>query len=114
MAKILDNGDAPDDELRAIHDALESYERTHPAAEASLYRYATAAIRCRMVDPRFAGMNKSRRHAAVFDHIRPLVDDEAFKQIWEMLCLAPDEAGGFRDHEFENPTPIPSLAAATA
>ena len=114
MAKILNNAvppDLADDQLRAVHDALEDYERAHPTAEASLYRYATAAVRCRVIDPRFAGMNKSRRQAAVFDHVRPRVDDKAFKQIWEMLCLAPDEVGDFRNLDFENPTPLPSLAA---
>ena len=67
MAMIV-RGEA-DQVVQALKDALDAYEAAHLGAEATLYRQNVASIRLRVIDRRFEGMTKSRRHADVWQFL---------------------------------------------
>ena len=60
MATIV-RGDA-DPIVQSIKEGLDAYEAQRPGAEAAVYRQNNASVRVRVIDRRFEGMPKSRRH----------------------------------------------------
>src|SRR5437773_1963558 len=99
---VLGNADTA---VQAMKDALDAYEDEHPGAKASLYRHNPASIRLRVIDERFTGMNKSRRHADVWDFLAARVDADTLADISQLLTLAPAELKmSFANSEFEDPT----------
>ena len=95
--------DAPVESLKA---ALDEYEAQHRGAEASLYRQNRASIRLRVVDRRFAGMSKSRRHAEVWDFLQPRVGEDVLSDVSLVLAVTPDELGSsLANQEFDHPIP---------
>ncbi len=95
-----------DVEVRALKNALDAYEAEHSGAEASLYRQNTASIRLRVIDRRFEGMTKSRRHAEVWDFLAVRVPEDMLADISLVLTVAPAELkNSFANFEFEQPTP---------
>lgn len=108
MAAIVrGKADAPPDaEVQAFKDALDAYEAEHPGAEAALYRHNPASIRLRVIDRRFEGMTKSRRHADVWDFLAARVPQDTLADVSLVLTLAPAELGmSFANFEFEDPIP---------
>jgi hypothetical protein len=104
MATIT-RGDA-DTEVQAFKAALDAYEADHPGAEAALYRSSPASIRLRVIDRRFDGMPKSRRHAYVWDFLAARVPEDTLADVSLVLTVAPSEAGrSFANFEFEQPVP---------
>jgi hypothetical protein len=102
MARIVRGN--PDTEVQALQGALEAYEAEHPGAEATLYRHNPASIRLRVIDRRFEGMTKSRRHADVWDFLAARVDDDMLADVSLLLTLAPTELKtSFANFEFEDP-----------
>ena len=86
----------------ALRDALQEYESAYPGSEASLYRQNNASVRLRIVDRRFEGMTKSRRHSHVWDFLADRVSEEALSDISLLLAIAPAELGmSFANFEFE-------------
>jgi len=96
------------DETRLIEETL------HQAGLATVdsYRYNSAVIRLRVIDPRFEGMRMGQR----FDIVEPVLDrlpDDISSSIMGALLLAPSElvqsrktARQFAENvEFEEPTP---------
>ena len=106
--------DADDANLIEVRRALDLYEQTYPGSEATLFRHGPFAIRCRVIAPHFAGMTTGTRQRQVFDLIRDRVPDEAYLDIWEMLCLTPDETDYHLNRWFEDPTPFSELAGNEA
>jgi hypothetical protein len=104
MATIIQgNADA---EVESLKDALSAYEIEHPGAEASLYRQNSASIRLRVVDRRFEGISKSRRHADVWEFLAQRVPEDTLADVSLVLTLAPAELGSsFANFEFERPIP---------
>lgn len=95
-----------DAEVEALKDALDAYEREHLGAEASLYRHNPASIRIRVVDRRFEGMTKSRRHADVWDFLAAKVPDDTLADISLVLTVAPAELkNSLANLEFDDPIP---------
>ena len=95
-----------DSEVQAIKDALDAYETEHPDAQAELYRHNPASIRLRVIDRRFEGMSKSRRHADVWDFLAARVPEDTLADVSLLLTVAPAELkNSFSNLEFEDPTP---------
>src|SRR5438477_6867700 len=102
MATIV-RGNA-DAEVQALKDALDAYEAAHPGAEAALYRHNPGSIRLRVIDRRFEGMTKSRRHADVWDFLVARVPEDALADVSLVLTVAPAELkNSFANFEFEDP-----------
>jgi stress-induced morphogen len=92
------------DETRMIEELL---RKTFPQADA--YRYNSASIRVRVVDPRFKGKSTERRHAMVESLLEQL-PRETQAEIMNLVTLYPDETeGSFEalalNEEFEEPSP---------
>ncbi len=92
------------DESRQVEEILrESFPRT------DAYRYNSASIRVRVVDPRFEGMPMDDR----YDMVEPLLEQlpqQIQADIMNLLVLAPNEASPSSRHfaaniEFEDPSP---------
>ena len=104
MATVV-RGDA-DAEVQALKSALDAYEAEHPGTEAALYRHNPASIRLRVIDRRFEGMAKSRRHADVWEYLAGRVPEETLADVSLVLTVAPTELkNSFANFEFEDPVP---------
>jgi stress-induced morphogen len=104
MATIIGRG--TDNALECLKGALEEYETNHPGAEAKLYRQNSASIRLRVIDRRFEGMTKSRRHADVWQFLASRLPEDTLSEISLLLAIAPAELGmSLANFEFDNPTP---------
>jgi hypothetical protein len=92
----------PNEETHAVEHVLRT---KFPRADA--YRYNSASIRVRVIDPRFEGKSHEKRDAMV----EPLIDKlpkELQSQIINLLTLTPDEANSkqsLANLEFEDPSP---------
>ena len=97
---------AVDDEVQSLKTALEAYEAERAGAEASLYRQNSASIRLRIIDRRFEGMTKSRRHADVWDFLAARLPEDTLADVSLVLPIAPAELrNSFANFEFEKPIP---------
>ena len=102
MATIV-RGDS-DAAVQALKNALDAYESAHPGAQAALYRHNPASIRLRVIDRRFEGMAKSRRHAEVWDFLAGHVPEDTLADVSLVLTVAPAELKiSFANLEFEDP-----------
>ena len=94
----------PDTEVQSLQEALTAYENSHPGAQATLYRHNPASIRLRVIDRRFEGMPKSRRHADVWDFLAEKVPHDTLADVSLVLTVSPAELGNsFANFEFEEP-----------
>jgi hypothetical protein len=104
MATIV-RGNA-DAEVQALKDALDAYEAEHPGAEAALYRHNPGSIRLRVIDRRFEGTTKSRRHADLWDFLATRVPEDILADVSLVLTVAPAELkNSFANFEFDDPIP---------
>lgn len=96
------------DETREVEEAL----RRAGFQQADAYRYNSASIRVRVVDPRFRGMSVEQRDAVVEPHLAKL-PERTQADIVTLLTLSPDEITGpdvssrslSLNAEFEDPSP---------
>lgn len=96
------------DETRQVEDVL----RKAGFAEVDAYRYNSASIRVRVIDPRFEGLTHEERDALVEPHLK-LLPERTQADIISLFTFAPSElkqAGkSLREHllntEFEDPSP---------
>jgi stress-induced morphogen len=104
MATITQgNSDA---QVQALKAALDDYETQHSGADAALYRRNNGSIRLRVIDRRFAGMTKSRRHADVWDFLAARVPEDTLADVSLVLAVAPAELHtSFANFEFDHPVP---------
>ena len=104
MAKVVHG--TTDEAVEAIKDALDAYEIEHPGADATLYRQNSASIRLRVIDRRFEGMTRSRRHADIWDYLAARTPEDALADVSLVLAVAPAELKmSFANFEFESPIP---------
>ena len=104
MAKILHG--AVDADVTAIADALGAYETTFQGAQASLYRQNPGTINIRIIDDRFSGMSRSRRHDEVWDFLSHRVPEDAMTEISSLILLPKKEIrSSLANVEFEDPLP---------
>lgn len=92
--------------VEALVNALSDYERQHPGAEASVYRQNPGAVRVRIIDDRFAGMSRARRHDDVWQFLSDRVDEDAMSEISTLLLLPTAELrSSLANLEFDDPLP---------
>lgn len=93
-----------DREVDQIREALREYQNEHPRAEISVRRQNPVAIRIRILDLSFAGVDRVDREPSVW-RILDRLPDEILQNV-TMLLLTPDEAKQpLANLEFENPLP---------
>lgn len=91
-------------ETRAVEDLLrQRFEKV------DAYRYNSASIRIRVIDPHFEGKSISQRDALV-ERLLKRLPEKTQADIVNLLSLAPSELNGFnrlslRNLEFEDPSP---------
>lgn len=94
-----------DETMLLIKKALRAYEEQHPGAKVVLYRQNSISTRIRVIDPAFVGVERSDRHARVWEHLETLAEDIQ-GDISMLVPLAPGEAKrSIANLEFENPSP---------
>src|SRR5947208_5538249 len=94
-------------ETRMVEDLLRQHFK-----QADAYRYNSASIRVRVVDPQFEGMPREKRDAMVEQYLDQL-PPETQRDIVTLLTFAPSELQRtpttFREYmlnsEFDNPSP---------
>jgi hypothetical protein len=91
--------------VRAILEALEThYKSAHHDAEITSYRYNSASIRIRIIDPSFRDMDRASRDDQIWEILSGLPEDIQ-SQITLVLLLTPEETKtSFANMDFENPT----------
>jgi stress-induced morphogen len=95
--------EATDLVVDAVRDGLESYRRLRPQAKIDIRRQNSVAIRIRVIDPTFAGMDRIERDDEIWGVLQTL-PDEVQSQITMVLLLTPEEAGeSFANLDFERP-----------
>ncbi len=99
MVKILRQSDG---DVEQVANALREFEKSHEHASCLVYRYNPASIRVKIIDPIFAGRDRSERHDYAMRYLRKLPDD-VLSQISLLLCLEPGEPS-FMDLEFNDPS----------
>jgi hypothetical protein len=101
----VDRSAQPDIEVQQVLDILSPYEQAHPNAVIEGRRQNPVAIRIRIIDPDFAGVDRAKRE----DEIWPLLQklpEETIANITMLLLLTPDEtARSFASMEFDDPIP---------
>jgi stress-induced morphogen len=81
------------------------YAAEHPRARIKAYRYNPASIRVRIIDPDFAGKDRSQRHKEVWPILEEL-PEEVQADLMLLLLLTPEETGESSGNtEFEHPSP---------
>ena len=94
-----------DDALRLFQEALRSYEERRPRAKIEMYRHNSISIRIRVIDPAFARLEKSDRHATIWKHLETL-PEEIQTDVSMLVLLTPGEVKtSMANLEFENPSP---------
>ena len=92
--------------VKAILAALNDYERQFAGSHAAVYRQNPGTIRVRIIDDRFAGMSKSRRHDDVWEYLRHRVGDDLMSEVSALLLLPSAELrSSLANLEFEDPVP---------
>lgn len=95
-----------DNYVESIKHCLEKYELEHPGADAALYRQNSGSVRVRIVDDRFAKLDISKRHDAVWAFLTSELPDDTVQEISILLLLAPgEEKSSFMNLEFDDPLP---------
>src|SRR5258705_3655627 len=104
MAKVIRG--PQDAAIKASKKALEFYENRFPGSNASLYRQNPGAIRIRIVDDRFAGWSRARRHDEVWETLTALVGEDAMGEVSTLLLFPKSElSSSLANLEFERPQP---------
>jgi hypothetical protein len=96
------------DETRTVEDLL----RASGFSRVDAYRYNSASIRVRVIDPRFEGLSVEKRDALIEPHLEQL-PDRTQADITNLYSFAPSELeqtpASFRPYlmntEFEDPSP---------
>jgi hypothetical protein len=102
MARIRGKSDRV---LKRIAATLAAYESEHPGSTAVLYRRNPAAVRIRIVDPSFAGLDRVERDDRAWRYLNKLPAN-ARSDISVLLLLAPEELEtSFANQDFEDPVP---------
>jgi stress-induced morphogen len=93
--------------LREILDALNAYETQFPGSRADVYRRNPGAIRVRIVDDRFAGMSKSRRHDEAWDFLAARINEDHMAELSSLTLVPSGELhSSLANIEFEGTAPM--------
>ena len=100
-----DRSAQPDVQVQQILDILTAYERAHPQAQIEGRRHNPVAIRLRIIDPDFQGMDRIERESPIWKLLSKL-PEEVFVHITMLLLLTPEEtAHSLASQEFDHPIP---------
>jgi hypothetical protein len=92
-----------DEARKQVEEALAAYARRHAGADVKVKRQNPVALRIRVVDPAFRGLDWLKREDLVWKDLDKL-PEEARSQITLVLLLAPEEVEGSPlNQEFERP-----------
>jgi stress-induced morphogen len=84
----------------------EYYIPAHPNATLDVYRYNSASIRLRVIDPDFAGTSLIERDDEIWAVMRERLPEDIISQLTVILLVTPTEAKkSIMNEEFEHPTP---------
>jgi stress-induced morphogen len=94
-----------DKTLKEIAKVLASYLESSPEAQIVIYRQNSVSIRIRVIDPSFAGQERSERHRRIWDCLDK-ASAHAQSDITMLVLLTPEETEtSFGNMTFDNPTP---------
>ena len=100
-----DRSDTPDVQVKQILDVLAEYEHVHPNAQIEGRRHNPVAIRLRIIDPDFQGMDRIEREPAIWKLLSKL-PEEVFVNITMLLLLTPEETEhSLASQEFDHAIP---------
>jgi stress-induced morphogen len=92
---------------QAFMKALKPYLAEHRRATVDMYRRSRFALRIRIIDPDFAGLDRVDRDELIREYIKS-VPDEVMDELSMLLLLTPDEVEqSIANFDFENPEPMP-------
>jgi stress-induced morphogen len=95
-----------DERVKKVLQVLDEYERLHPGATASVYRQNSGSIRIRILDDRFTGWSRGKRHDYVWDFIVSRLNEDDMQEISVLLPLTRAEQGSsFMNFDFDDPLP---------
>ena len=95
-----------DEGVSAIAEALERYQRHHPAASIDIYRYDRFSVRLRIIDPTFSKVDRLQRHDVTWSYLETL-PEEVQADITVVVLLHPDEVeDSLGNFHFEHPVPL--------
>jgi hypothetical protein len=90
---------------RILKTLIDQYGSQHLSAKVEAYRYNSASIRIRIIDPDFKGLDRVEREEAVWPIIETLPGDDR-EQITVLLLITPKEKKtSLMSLEFDSPTP---------
>lgn len=91
---------------RLIEQRLQrDYLAKHPHAVLRVYRYNPAAIRVRIVDPDFAGMDLAEREELIWPILEKLPEDVRLDVTVCLLITPEEQSKSLMNVEFEDPLP---------
>lgn len=89
-----------------IAEALNAYEQQFAGSQAELYRQNPGSVRIRIVDDRFVGMPRSRRHNMVWQFLSNQLDEDTMGEISLLLPLPRKElSSSLANLDFDDPSP---------
>jgi hypothetical protein len=89
-----------------VKDILDDYEREHSGAAAEVFRLDTYSIWIRIIDERFKGWSRGKRHHTAWPFIADRLTDDEIQEVAFLLLLSPDERPeSIMSAEFDNPMP---------
>ena len=102
---IVTRGPA-DESVSAVLAALNAYEHQFPGSSAAVFRQNPGAIRVRIIDHRFAGMPRLRRHDEIWNFLSQRLSEDLMGEISALILLPPGEMRSSLSYmEFEDPLP---------
>ena len=97
--------------IQSLKDALGAYEAERPGADAALYRQNAGSVRVRVIDRRFEGAPKARRHDDVWNLLASRVPEDTVAEVSQVLAIAPAEMRmSFSNLDVEQPIPSPVVS----
>jgi stress-induced morphogen len=93
------------DSVEVIRQALRAYHREHPKAVVDVKRQNPVAVRIRIVDPDFTGIDLIDREKTIWKILDKL-PAKVRADITFVLLITPKEKGGsLANYDFDNPIP---------
>ena len=103
MAK---NKKQDEDTAELVKILQENYLSRHPEARIDVYRYNSASIRVRIIDPIFRTRNITRRDHEVWKILKKHASEDLLEQLSVVLLLAPEElTTSLMNREFDDLRP---------
>jgi hypothetical protein len=94
------------DVIRLLDVLKQHYLPLHPKADIQAYRYNSASIRVRVIEPTFAHVGLTERDDEIWNILKSHLSEDILSQLSLILLIAPNERKtSVMNEEFENPIP---------